>query len=71
MRTGSGSKGARDYDWAMLEVAADDTPEGDGPDGVSVLLMHRHRYTRAVSFFRCWFPEPVSLARPVSVVCRR
>ena len=24
MRTGTGSKGARDYDWAMLEVAADD-----------------------------------------------
>jgi SRSO17 transposase len=71
MRTGSGSKGARDYDWAVIEVAADDTPEGDGPDGVSVLLMRRHRYTRTVSFFRCWSPEPVSLARLVSVVCRR
>jgi DDE superfamily endonuclease len=27
MRTGTGSKGARDYDWAVLEVVADDTPD--------------------------------------------
>jgi hypothetical protein len=25
MRTGSGTKGTRHYDWAMLEVASDDT----------------------------------------------
>lgn len=34
MRTGTGSKGVRDYDWAMLEVRADDTPEGHDPGGV-------------------------------------
>lgn len=28
MRTGSGTKGTRHYDWAMLEVTSDDTPEG-------------------------------------------
>jgi len=26
MRTGAGQKGVRDYDWAMIEVTADDTP---------------------------------------------
>lgn len=71
MRTGTGSKGARDYDWAMLAVTADDTPEGQGPDGVSVLLARRHRYTGTLSFYRCWSPSPVSLARLVAVVCRR
>ena len=28
MRTGAGQKGVRDYDWAMTEVTADDTPDG-------------------------------------------
>ncbi|PBC75776.1 LOW QUALITY PROTEIN: SRSO17 transposase [Streptomyces sp. TLI_235] len=71
MRTGTGSKGARDYDWAMLEVTADDVPDGQPDEGVSVLLARRHRYTRVVSFFRCWSPTPVPLARLVQVVCRR
>ena len=26
LRTGSGTKGTRHYDWAMLEVTSDDTP---------------------------------------------
>ena len=30
MRTGSGTKGTRHYDWAMLEVISDDTPDGHG-----------------------------------------
>jgi SRSO17 transposase len=71
MRTGTGSKGARDYDWAMMQVRADDVP-GDGQDaGESVLLIRRHRYTGTLSFYRCWSPRPVTLARLVSVVCRR
>jgi SRSO17 transposase len=49
MRTGSGTKGTRHYDWAMLEVASDDTPEGH-EDGHSVLLVRRHRYTGTLSF---------------------
>jgi len=36
MRTGSGTKGTRHYDWAMLQVTSDDTPGGD-EDGHSVL----------------------------------
>jgi SRSO17 transposase len=33
MRTGSGSKGTRCYDWAMLEVTSDDTPRPAGCTG--------------------------------------
>ena len=55
MRTGSGTKGTRHYDWAMLEVASDDTPGGH-EDGHSVLLTRRHRYTGKLSFYRCGHP---------------
>src|SRR5438067_6467988 len=49
MRTGSGTKGTRHYDWAMLEVTSDDTPGGhDG--GHSVLLARRHPYTGTVNW---------------------
>jgi SRSO17 transposase len=42
MRTGSGTKGTRHHDWAMLEVTSDDTPDGHA-GGDSVLLLRRHR----------------------------
>jgi SRSO17 transposase len=72
MRTGAGQKGVRDYDWAMIEVIADDTPDGHDLDtGTSVLLVRRHRYTRTVSYYRCFAPGPVTLARLVSLVCHR
>jgi SRSO17 transposase len=58
MRTGSGTKGTRHYDWAMLEVTSDDAPQGEA-GGHSVLLARRHRYTGQLSFYRCWTPEPV------------
>jgi hypothetical protein len=32
MRTGSATKGAKDYHWAMIEVTPDDTPEGQETD---------------------------------------
>ncbi len=52
MRTGSGTKGTRHYDWAMLKVTSDDTPGGhDG--GHSVLLARRHRYTGATGPTGC------------------
>ncbi|MER6537980.1 hypothetical protein ABT215_30150 [Streptomyces sp900105755] len=54
-----------------LEMVADDTPDGADDAGVSVLLARRHRYTGTVSFFRCWSPAPVPLAKLVSVVCCR
>ena len=61
MRTGSGTKGTRHYDWAMLQVASDDAPGGD-EDGHSVLLVRRHRYTGQLSYYRCWTPGPVPLS---------
>jgi SRSO17 transposase len=70
MRTGSGTRGARGYDWAMLEVTSDDTPEGHG-DGCSVLLARRHRCTGTVSYYRCWTPGPVPLARLITVAVTR
>src|SRR5262249_46568250 len=70
MRTGSGTKGTRHYDWAMLEVTSDDTPDGHD-DGHSVLLARRHRYTGKLSFYRCWTPGPVPLARLIAIAVTR
>jgi SRSO17 transposase len=65
MRTGSGTKGTRHYDWAMLQVASDDTPDGHG-DGHSVLLARRHRYTGTLCPYRCWTPGPVPLSKLIA-----
>ncbi len=70
MRTGSGTKGTRHYDWAMLEVASDDTPGGHG-EGHSVLLARRHRCTGQLSFYRCWTPGPVPLSRLIAIASAR
>jgi hypothetical protein len=69
MRTGPAAKGAKDYDWAMTEITPGGTPEGQ-PGGHSVLLLRRHRYTGAVSYFLCWSPRPVPLARLGSVTLK-
>jgi SRSO17 transposase len=70
MHTGSGTKGTRHYDWAMLEVTSDDTPDGHD-DGHSVLLARRHRSTGKLSFYRCWTPGPVPLARLIAIAVTR
>ena len=70
MRTGSATKGAKDYHWAMIEITPDDTPDGHD-DGHAVLLLRRHRYTGTVSYFLCWTPDPVPLARLISVAVTR
>ena len=70
MRTGSATKGARDYHWAMIEITPGDTPEGHD-DGHAVLLLRRHRYTGTVSYFLCWSPAPVPLAKLISVAVAR
>ncbi|MER6076338.1 hypothetical protein ABT187_48065 [Streptomyces sp. NPDC001817] len=61
----------REYDWAWLDVRADDTPDGHGDGGISVLVARRHRYTGEIPFFRCWAPDDVTLAQLVEVICRR
>jgi hypothetical protein len=74
MRTGHGTTGSRQYDWAMLEVTSDDAP-GDRPAqrdaGRSVLLVRRHRYTGTCSFYRCWTPGPVPLTRLIAIAVTR
>ena len=70
MRTGSATKGARDYHWAMIEVTPDDTPAGHD-DGHAFLLLRRHRYTGTVSYFLCWSPAPVPLGKLISVAVAR
>jgi len=55
----------------MLKVTSDDTPEGDGDDGHSVLLTRRHRYTGKLAFYRCWTPGPVPLARLITIAVAR
>ena len=70
MRTGSGTKGTRHYDWATLEVASDDTPAGHD-DGHSVLLARRHRYTGTLSYYWCWTPGPVPLSRLIAIAVAR
>jgi hypothetical protein len=66
MRTGSATNGARDYHWAMIEITPGDTPEGHD-DGHAFLLLRRHRYTGTVSYFLCWSPAPVPLAKLICV----
>src|SRR5260370_6783963 len=70
MRTGQATKGAKDYHWAMIEITRDDTPEGHD-NGHAALLLRRHRYTGTVSYFLCWTPHPVPLARLIAVAVTR
>jgi SRSO17 transposase len=70
MPTGSGTKGIRDYDWAMIEITGDDSPD-DQDKGNSALLVRRHRYTRKLSYYRCWTPEPAPLSRLIHVATAR
>ena len=55
MRTGSATKGAKDYHWAMIEITLRH-PRGADP-GHAVLLLRRHRYTGTVSSY-CAGPGP-------------
>ncbi|MGI5133943.1 MULTISPECIES: IS701 family transposase [unclassified Streptomyces] len=70
MRTGHGLKGDRHYDWALVDVQADDTPDGH-EDGHSHLVIRRHRYTGELSFYRCHSTTPVTLATLIEVICYR
>jgi SRSO17 transposase len=70
MRTGQATKGAKDYHWAMIEITPDDTPEGHD-DGHAVLLLRKHRYTGTISYFLCWTPDLVPLARLIQIAVTR
>jgi SRSO17 transposase len=71
MRTGSATKGAKDYDWAMIGILPDDTPDGQEDNGHAFLLLRRHRYTGTVSYYLCWSPDPVPLAKLIAVAVAR
>ena len=71
MRTGSATKGAKDYDWAMIGILPDDTPDGQEDNGHAFLLLRRHRYTGTVSYYPCWSPGPVPLAKLIAVAVAR
>ena len=71
MRTGSATKGAKDYDWAMIGILPDDTPDDQEDGGHAFLLLRRHRYTGTVSYYLCWSPGPVPLAKLISVAVAR
>jgi SRSO17 transposase len=70
MRTGSATKGEKDYHWAMIQVIPGDTPAGHD-EGHAFLLLRRHRYTGTVSYFLCWSPRTVPLARLIAVAVAR
>ena len=61
---GAGAKGERFYDWALIDDLTDE-------DGVRWVLMRRGRTTGELAVYRCYAPEPVSLARLVAVAGRR
>jgi SRSO17 transposase len=71
MRTGSATKGAKDYDWAMPGILPDDTPDGQENNGHAFLLLRRHRYTGTISYYLCWSPGPVPLAKLIAVAVAR
>ena len=60
LSAGKGAKGHRYYDWAW---AAIDSP---GP-GCRWLLIRRHRRTKELAFYRCYAPQPVTLAALVKI----
>ena len=71
MRTGSATKGAKDYDWAMIGILPDDTPDGHEDGGHAFLMLRRHRYTGTISYYLCWSPGPVPLGKLISVAVAR
>jgi SRSO17 transposase len=62
---GAGSKGPRLYDWAWLDEVTTDSDPDDG--GRHSILIRRNNTTGELAFYRCWSPQPVSLATLVRV----
>ncbi len=62
---GTGSKGPRFYDWAWLDDVCTDADPDDG--GRHSLLIRRNTSTGELAFYRCWTPQPATLAQLVRV----
>src|ERR687897_1437723 len=74
LSAGPGAKGQRDYDWACLDLPAQQQARSDadgcGP-GCWWLLIRRSRRTGELAFYRCHSPAPVRLIQLVAVAGRR
>ena len=64
LSAGTGAKGERLYDWALIDDVADGS-------GVRWVLLRRNRTTGELVFYRCYAPAPVPLTRLVLVAGRR
>jgi SRSO17 transposase len=64
LSAGKGAKGHRCYDWAWAEVAS-------GEAGSRWLLVRRHPRTTELAFYRCYAPQPVTLATLVKIAGTR
>ena len=66
---GPGSKGARDYDWAFVNIVA---PEDERAAGGRHTLMIRRRISDGqLAFYRCWTHHPQGLPTLVKVAGTR
>lgn len=62
---GTGAKGQRYYDWAVVNIVVPETP------GEHRLLIRRSIRSGELAFFRCYAPHPVPLSTLVRVAGRR
>ena len=60
LSAGNGAKGHRWYDWAWIIIS-------DPGPGHRHLLIRRNRRTAELAFYRCYAPQPVTLAALVKV----
>jgi SRSO17 transposase len=69
LSAGSGAKGQRYYDWALVTLTAPDPTDTD--TACWWLLVRRHPRTGELAFYRCYSPEIVPLRELVRVAGRR
>ncbi|MFI7075610.1 IS701 family transposase [Micromonospora sediminicola] len=62
---GAGSKGPRFYDWAWLDDVTTDVDPDDS--GRHSLLVRKNTTSGELAFYRCWTPQPATLAQLVRV----
>jgi hypothetical protein len=71
LSAGSGAKGQRFYDWALI-IHPDPVGQADPADDQCWwLLVRRHRDTGELAFYRCYSPNLVPLRELVRVAGRR
>ncbi|MFJ9371181.1 IS701 family transposase [Nocardia sp. NPDC101769] len=68
LTAGDGAKGPRVYDWAWIEITADDDK---AVPGHRWLMIRRNQRSGELAYYRCWSLVPVTLTRLVKVVGRR